>query len=85
MSDHCLTCGGLIAEEGKAYGYAGKFCYCEVPPKTQRPAKGVYMEGGTVKRVTIILEMDQEEITLENIQEYLQELIANGDLSWEEK
>ena len=24
----CQECGGLIAEAGKIYGYAGKFCLC---------------------------------------------------------
>lgn len=24
-------CGGLIAEKGKSYCYAGKFCYCDKP------------------------------------------------------
>lgn len=27
----CQTCGGLIAEPNKAYGYAGKFCHCTWP------------------------------------------------------
>lgn len=26
-----MTCGGLIAEPGKNYGYAGKFCDCATP------------------------------------------------------
>jgi len=25
---NCNYCGGLIAEEGKVYGYAGNFCHC---------------------------------------------------------
>lgn len=24
----CLRCDGLIAEPGKVYGFAGKFCHC---------------------------------------------------------
>lgn len=29
----CQTCGGLIAEPNKAYGYAGKFCHCRWPDR----------------------------------------------------
>jgi len=35
--DTCLNCGGAIGEPGKAYGYAGKWCYCPVL-QGQRPA-----------------------------------------------
>ncbi len=40
MSDTCLNCGGLIGESGKVYGYAGKWCYCQINPlhQFQRPA-----------------------------------------------
>ncbi len=32
MSDSiCLKCGGLIMEQGKCYGYAGKACQCVLP------------------------------------------------------
>lgn len=31
MSGICQTCGGLIAEPGKAYGYAGPYCHCVHP------------------------------------------------------
>lgn len=27
----CCNCGGFIGEPGKAYGYAGKWCYCATP------------------------------------------------------
>lgn len=27
----CEKCGGAVGEPGKAYGYAGKWCYCERP------------------------------------------------------
>jgi len=36
MDDWCLTCGGLIAETGKAYHYAGKFCQCYEPPRIRK-------------------------------------------------
>lgn len=32
-SGHCDKCGGLIAEEGRIYGYVGQFCHC--PPLNQ--------------------------------------------------
>lgn len=31
----CSKCGGLIAEPGKFYGYAGKFCLCIIPSPIQ--------------------------------------------------
>lgn len=32
MSDSiCLKCGGLIMEQGRCYGYAGKACQCVLP------------------------------------------------------
>ena len=34
----CLTCGHLIMEPGKPYGYAGPVCHCLVEPKIQRPS-----------------------------------------------
>lgn len=37
MSNSCMTCGGLIMEPGKAYGYSGPVCNCIVPPKYQQP------------------------------------------------
>lgn len=42
MSDVCLTCGGLIMEPGKSYGYAGKICHCYSSPKIQRPASETF-------------------------------------------
>lgn len=27
----CQKCGGAVGEPGKAYGYAGKWCYCPEP------------------------------------------------------
>lgn len=40
---HCNQCGGLIAEQGKVYSRAGKFCYCPVP--AQKPNGS----GGTIE------------------------------------
>jgi len=37
MSNSCMTCGGLIMEPGKVYGYAGPVCYCNPSPKYQIP------------------------------------------------
>ena len=31
MSGSCQTCGGLIMEQGKVYGYSGPVCYCQYP------------------------------------------------------
>lgn len=30
----CPKCSGLVAEPGKAYGYAGKFCHCGSPQRS---------------------------------------------------
>lgn len=27
----CAACGGAIGEQGKAYGYAGRWCHCPKP------------------------------------------------------
>lgn len=43
MNNNCLTCGGLIPEPGKAYGYAGPICHCLVAPKIQQP---MHQQGG---------------------------------------
>lgn len=37
-TDHCLTCGGLILEPNKNYGYAGKVCYCQEAPRIRQRA-----------------------------------------------
>ncbi len=37
-TDFCLTCSGLIPEPNKAYGYAGKVCYCVEEPRIRRRA-----------------------------------------------
>lgn len=44
MSDTCLNCGGLIPEPNKAYGYAGKVCFCPIHLDSlyQKPSKKVY-------------------------------------------
>lgn len=34
----CMSCGGLIGEPGKVYGWAGKWCYCPRPEKVCTPA-----------------------------------------------
>lgn len=31
----CRTCGGLVADPQKAYGYAGRFCHCPEPARYQ--------------------------------------------------
>lgn len=33
----CMTCGGLIMEPNKAYGYSGPVCNCVQQPKYQQP------------------------------------------------
>lgn len=32
--DTCLNCLGLIPEPNKVYSYAGKFCYCVKPDRS---------------------------------------------------
>lgn len=34
---NCATCGGLIMEPMKSYGYAGKVCNCTPPVYVQQP------------------------------------------------
>jgi len=36
MSNNCVTCGGLIMEPGKVYGYTGLICNCIALPKYQQ-------------------------------------------------
>lgn len=43
MSSHCLTCGGLIMEIGKSYGYAGPTCHCFATLKIQKPSNQNYI------------------------------------------
>lgn len=33
----CKECGGLIMEQGKCYGYAGKVCNCQPPRYVTHP------------------------------------------------
>lgn len=33
---NCLTCGGLIMEPGKTYGYAGPVCHCSEGPRIRK-------------------------------------------------
>ena len=40
----CMTCGGLIAEPGKVYGWAGKWCHCIRPEKVCVPAPTPQMD-----------------------------------------
>jgi len=37
--DNCLTCGGLIMEPGRAYGYGGQVCHCPVRGQFQQPTR----------------------------------------------
>lgn len=44
-STSCATCGGLIMEPGKTYGYAGPVCHCYVPPRIQVPIQMHFTVG----------------------------------------
>lgn len=53
MSDSCLTCGGLIMEPGKVYGYAGPVCYCIKEPKICRPSQQNIQQSPSLGHVHI--------------------------------
>jgi hypothetical protein len=42
----CMTCGGLIMEPNKAYGYAGPVCRCIPTPRYQQRSDQQQNVGG---------------------------------------
>lgn len=49
----CANCSGLIAEPGKAYGYAGKWCFCTYAKPERRVIDEPKPDWGELqKRIT---------------------------------
>lgn len=83
----CMTCGGLIPEPGKAYGYAGPVCHCLRQQAVCVPFPGTNQLGGVslgsqldLQSTTLLFEKLDKIITLlRSMEASLDGLIERGN------